>query len=143
MSHGLVVCLAFSAKESATGYNPICQRCGKRKLDHRCNMTEKVKIYGASDDLIEVEGDITEEFNPPYGDDNPCYLAFGDGTMLSVQYDKDGMWRINRLNEGTAAYSKIEATDPDKNYSDVVTLEGDLKFVTFGSQRAVRKARRS
>lgn len=102
----------------------------------------KVTIRGASDDLIEVEGDITEEFNPPYDSgDDPSYLAFGEGTVLSVTYDKHGMWRIHRVNEGSASFSKVEGDDPDKNYSDVVTLEGDLKLVTFGRSVAKPKKR--
>ena len=77
-----------------------------------------VKVSGGSDDLIEVEGDITAEFN----EEEAC-LAFSDGTVLHVEYTNAGLWRINRAVEGSASYSKWEATDSDsKEYSDVVTL---------------------
>jgi len=85
------------------------------------------KIYGASDDLIEVDGDIREEFY--HSEDGVDLLAFSDGTLLSVEYDNSGMWRINRLMDGTSRYTKDEATAEEGNredglpaYSDVVTL---------------------
>lgn len=99
----------------------------------------KLIIYGASDDLIEVEGSISEEFNPP-DDDEPTLLAFSDGTLLQIQYGKGGaFWRISPLIYGTAKYSKTEATDEDGDYSDRATLEGDFKWVVCGSQYARAK----
>lgn len=98
-----------------------------------------LKVYGASDDLIEVEGDIREEFNPSDADD-PSLLAFSDGTLLQIQYGSDRLafWRITPLLYGSAKYSKTEATNEDDNYSDVVTLEGDIKWVVCGNQWARR-----
>jgi len=95
-----------------------------------------LKIYGASDDLIEIEGDITEEFNPKDGERS--LLAFSDGTLLQIQYGAGGnaFWRITPLIYGSAKYRKVEATDEDENYSDVVTLEGDIKWVVCGDQWA-------
>jgi hypothetical protein len=94
----------------------------------------KLKIYGASDDLIEVEGDIREEFNPQ--SDGPSLLALSDGTLLQIQYGagNKAFWRIQPLIYGSARYSKIEATDEDENYSDVVTLEGEIKWAVCGDQ---------
>jgi len=39
-----------------------------------------LKVYGASDDLIEIKGDIREEFSRY--DSEGDYLAFSDGTVL-------------------------------------------------------------
>lgn len=105
----------------------------------------KVTIYGASDDLIEIEGDLREEFNPDeYG--KLGYLAFSDGTLLSIQYSDttDWIWRINRLAEGLSTYSKTDGTDSDDDYTDKVTLEGDsLSWVVYGhqTQRAKKKGK--
>ncbi len=94
---------------------------------------DSVTIYGASDDLIEVEGALGEEFNfCSNDDDEKRYLTFSDGTVLSAQYDGDGIWRFNRLANGTATYEKTEGTDPDGDYTDRVTLTGDLRWVLFG-----------
>lgn len=94
-----------------------------------------VKVYGTSDDLVEVEGDITEEFNPLH-DDKPSFLAFSDGTVLRITYD--GMWHIARIAEGSAEYAKRNATDIDQDYSDIVTLTGladlPLSWCVFGDR---------
>ena len=53
----------------------------------------RLTIYGASADLIEVDGDYREEFNHYDScDDNakPAYLAFADGTVLSITYGAGG-----------------------------------------------------
>lgn len=97
----------------------------------------KVTIYGASDDLIEIGGDLREEFNA-LGDDDSAYLGFSDGTLLLIQYGKGGnaFWRITPVIYGSAAYSKVEATSEDDDYSDVVTLDGEIKWVVCGSEWA-------
>lgn len=98
---------------------------------------ETVKIYGASDDLIEVEGSVREEFS---ANDEQNYLAFSDGTLLSVRYDREGFWRINRLREGSAAYDKREGADADHDYSDVVTLTAErFEFVLHGTSKGQRR----
>jgi hypothetical protein len=94
----------------------------------------KLEIYGASDDLIEVEGDIREEFNPS-GDD-PSYLGFSDGTILKITYDNDGMWRIVPMVKGTAELQIIQATDADEDYTDHAHLTGDISWVLYGSAMA-------
>lgn len=90
----------------------------------------EVKIYGASDDLVEIGGDIYDEFNPADTDD--FLLAFSDGTVLRGKYD--GVWRFVRHSTGSAAMEKVEAPeDDDDNYSDVVTLNGEIAWVVLGS----------
>lgn len=96
---------------------------------------KEIKIYGASDDLIEIEGDITEEFSH-YSDDEPFYLGFSDGTVLSIDYNYEGFWRINRLSIGSAEYSKHEGMDDSSDYSDIVTLKGDIKWAVGGKNFA-------
>ena len=85
----------------------------------------KVTITGLSDDLVEVEGDLKEEF---CADD--VLLIFGDGTEIRAKYADDGLWHIARTKVGTGTYTHVsKATDPDGVYTDKVTLEGDLKSV--------------
>lgn len=99
-----------------------------------------VVIYGASDDLVEVEGDIREEFNPG---DGPSYLAVSDGTVLRISYD--GQWHISRVASGSAGYEHHPAYAKEGNradgsaaYSDRVTLVGTgyvpLAWVVFGDR---------
>jgi hypothetical protein len=90
-----------------------------------------LRIYGASDDLIEVEGAVCAEFNPDAGEsgeDELTYLATSAGTLLSIDYTKGGIWRVHVLDKGDAIeVVKEEApTDDEDNYSDVVTLRFSL-----------------
>ncbi len=95
-------------------------------------------IRGVSDDLIEIEGDIEEEFNTKAGETS--ILAFSDGTVLNVIYDDLGMWRIFIVAIGKCNLKKVEAISADSNYSDVVRLEGeDIQWVVFGSEIAMRE----
>ena len=61
-------------------------------------------IYGASDDLIEVEGALSDELNPPYGKPALVTIKVDDTvyTNLLVEYDPDdsGEWRVQPLAAG-------------------------------------------
>lgn len=94
-----------------------------------------ITIYGASDDLIEIEGDIRAEFGH-YSDDE-ANLTASDGTCLRVVYDKDGIWRITRIFAGRAEFTKVEG-DVVADTNDRVTLTQDepFTFVTLGKQIA-------
>jgi hypothetical protein len=99
----------------------------------------KVTIYGASDDLIEVEGDLREEFSYNEDDSEPMFVAVSDGTLMSIAYGVGGgFWRIHVLRRGTCDLTKFEATDDDGDaYSDRVTLDGDIDWISVG--KAVRR----
>lgn len=87
-----------------------------------------VTIYGASDDLIEIEGDIREEFNALGG-----FLAFNDGNVLRIDYTGEGIWRITPTSYGKGEVVIEQAvSSDDDNYSDRATIEGQLKWVVFG-----------
>lgn len=95
-----------------------------------------IEVYGASDGLIEVEGDIREEFSYSGEARGVDVLAFSDGTLLSIEYDQNGIWRINLLASGALAYNKDEGYsdegqrgDGKPAYSDVVTLSGEPEVV--------------
>jgi len=103
---------------------------------------EEVIIYGASDDLIEIEGSIREEFN--YYGEGKTILAFSDGTVLSVLYDDDGIWKIRQLAVGKAEYLNTQAVNPDSDdYSDKATLKGgNIQWVVFGTKFIYKKPMR-
>jgi hypothetical protein len=100
-------------------------------------------IYGASDDLIEVDGDISEEFaylgedrHPNSGDGD--LLAFSDGTVLRITYTASGVWRIAPVVRGSADLKIDQAPeDDDDNYTDRATLSGAV-WVVHGVAHAVR-----
>ena len=99
-----------------------------------------VKVYGASDDLIEVEGDVSEEFSAPR--DERAVLGFSTGQVVGIQYDKDGCWRIHPL--GGSGIEIVHAGGPDAEeredgtpgYSDVATIPGTVTWVVLGTEWA-------
>lgn len=115
----------------------------------------RIIFYGASDDLIEIEGDVREEFTA-YEPDPDSVLAISDGTLLGVEYDDDGVWRFKLIEQGQGSAYNHEApaehegelpgyaeeasigTAPD--YSDVVWLDNEredaFKWVVLGQQNA-------
>lgn len=100
---------------------------------------DEIVIYGASDDLIEIESTAfgDEEFNV-YLDSasESVILAVSDGTLLRVRYDEDGIWRFNAILVGSANVNIQHGVD-DNKHSDIITLTGDdLRWVVLGSQIA-------
>lgn len=94
-----------------------------------------VKIYGASDDLIEVEGDVREEFYSVTlndDDDEGGLLAFSNGTVLRIVYTREGLWRITPVAGEVSVEQCIEETDD--LYSDIAEVPGDIRWVVFGTQ---------
>lgn len=112
-----------------------------------------IRIYGASDDLVEVEGDISEEFTYTgdfcrfNGDD---LLAFSDGTVIGVRYDAQGIWRLSVVCSGTARVVHQVCTADgfeDDEYSDVIhlfdeELDRSISWVLHGTSLATRKPKR-
>jgi hypothetical protein len=93
-------------------------------------------VYGASDDLIAVEGDIEEEFpwqKRGYGQASGDLLAFSDGTVLRVEFTRSGVWRIQRLaGDPEALHIEQAPEDDENNCSDRATLDGDIHWVVQG-----------
>lgn len=99
-------------------------------------------IYGASDDLIEVEGDVEEEFGWWAGDgEEERFLACSDGNLFRAHYDDDGIWRFSHLAKGANKCSvEPGSLDKDDN-SDVITLSGGpaISWVVLGSEKALAR----
>lgn len=105
----------------------------------------RVIIYGASDDLLELEGDLREEFNIY---DASTSVALSCGTLLRVHYD--GKWSI-RVTTGAGA-SRVAVYPWDlpgarrgvagledvPSYSDVAVVEADTLDWAVVGQRVVR-----
>lgn len=88
-----------------------------------------VKVYGASDDLVEIEGTKYKE------DEIGCYehdvrLRFTDGTVIRVGYPKDGMavWWIEVEKVGSADHRLKQCFDEDARiYSDIFEIDAEVK----------------
>ena len=93
------------------------------------------KIYGTSDDLIEIEGDVDGEVGC-YGaqeEGQPGVLLIcSDGTLLTVKYGRGGLgvWDLTVIQEGALYSSTDICNDEDAQpYSDVVHFRDGLKWV--------------
>jgi predicted methyltransferase len=97
-----------------------------------------VVITGSSDDLIEVDGDLSEEFySPDGGRDEGDLLACSDGTMLRISYTREGIWRITPVEQGSATLTIEQAPENDEDrYTDTATLDGPISWVVLGTQIA-------
>lgn len=98
------------------------------------------KVYGASDDLVEIEGSTYKE------DEIGCYehdvrIRFLDGTVIRVGYPKDGLavWWIEVERQGTAKHKLTICEDEDaKIYSDVFEIDSEIKSHSVIKQKYER-----
>jgi hypothetical protein len=92
-----------------------------------------IRIYGASDDLVEIEGgDLTDEFG--------CYDTGGvvvllpSGDRFDVRYGDRGVWEIEHAHATGALTVSIEKAPPGDEpdpYTDRATVTGDIARVQF------------
>ena len=88
-----------------------------------------VKIYGASDDLCEIEGSAYPK------DEIGCFnsdvrIRFVDGTVIRVGYPKAdaAIWWIEVEKQGTAAKNLTICNDEDAQiYSDIFEIDAEIK----------------
>ena len=99
-----------------------------------------VKVYGASDDLVEIENSKYKE------DEIGCYdhdvrIRFLDGTIIRVGYPKDGLaiWWIEIEKQGTAEHKLTICEDEDARiYSDIFDIDSEIKSHSVIKQKYIR-----
>lgn len=62
------------------------------------------KLYGTSDDCVEITGESAEELNVI---DEPAYIRFTNGTYAKIEYAAEGIWRIEVLAAGRGKLRKL------------------------------------
>lgn len=94
------------------------------------------KIYGASDDLVEIEGDIGAE-HANFGTDDRDHgslVILSDGTLLDVKYGKGDMaiWQIILIHRGIL-FDRIDQCDDEdaEIYSDIAYFKDGIKWAYF------------
>jgi hypothetical protein len=96
------------------------------------------RIYGASDDLIEIDGAINEEIDCYSTAEKGLKITCSDGTTGKISYD--GEWKIKLKHTGDKflAHAFVPAfgehSDEAKGcttYSDVLVLE-NIEWVKIG-----------
>ncbi len=96
-----------------------------------------ITVTGHSDDIIAISGDLNEEFPYNGNDGKGDLLAFSDGTLLRIQFDRDGdgTWRITPLRSGAAGLAVDQHVGEDG--TDTATLDGSgIRWAVHGSSFA-------
>lgn len=96
-------------------------------------MSDKVKIYGESDDLIEIEGD--KNFDEIGCFDQTTTIWFSDNTVIEVNFGKDGkgIWEIKEIQGGHAPRKLIPCYDEYADiYSDIFEIEAEVVDICVG-----------
>jgi hypothetical protein len=104
------------------------------------------RIYGASDDLIEIDGQINDEIEAYSAERKPIEFKTSLGTKGTILYN--GEWKITITEEGSDFVRVIssigdeyddkhteENTNDIPSYSDVLILSGDLKWVKVKGEK--------
>jgi hypothetical protein len=82
---------------------------------------ETVQISGHSDDIITLEGQIRGELYANY--DEPTLVVLSDGTVLQIEYNQDGIWKITTEAVGSDSSIRITPAGEQHDYSDVADVE--------------------
>ena len=101
-----------------------------------------IKIYGASDDLVEIENSTYKE------DEIGCYnsdvrIRFIDGTVIRIGYPKKtllgdfiAVWWIEIEKQGTASHNLTFCENEDAEiYSDVFEIDSEIKSHSIIKQK--------
>ena len=87
-----------------------------------------VRIYGASDDLVEIEGGEYKE-NEIGCYDSQVRIWFEDGTVILVGYPKEcgAVWWIYVEKYGLSKHEVILCYDEDADiYSDIFEIDSEI-----------------
>jgi hypothetical protein len=101
----------------------------------------KIKVYGASDDLILIEGNISEEVMAYNA--KKITIRASDGTIAKIGYD--GNWHITVISNGPGFVKIVNGnpaeephTDEDAKgssaYSDVLVLTENIAWLKIGKK---------
>lgn len=80
-----------------------------------------IKVYGISDDLIKIEGEINEEINSSGGT-----LIFPNGSIIQIDYGREGEWDIKVIRKGQATIQLTICEDNIEHsecYSDEIVID--------------------
>lgn len=102
------------------------------------------RIYGASDDLIEIDGQIYDEIDAYSPRPKEFEIKTSNGTLATIMYN--GKWVITPIENGTDFIKIVksvgddsrhteEHTDDVPSYSDVLLLSGEVKWIKINGHK--------
>lgn len=133
---------AHENKELLSEYNGkiVALNCVLEILKPVIKRVIKFTMCGASDDLIELEGDISDEIGAY--NDTPMNFYLSDGTVGSIEYTGDGVWEIKILIKSITDVNIIHPTqfeiDADTNYTDKAEFTGSIDWILFENGKLIR-----
>lgn len=98
-------------------------------------------VHGAGDDLIELEGDIIEEYSAVLEANETAILVLSNGALLEVRGDAFGVWRITQLDGPLGDITRAPMND-ESNYSDVFRTQDNIAWVIKGNAEDLLIAKR-
>jgi len=94
-------------------------------------------VYGRSDDLVEVDGDVVGEGGYVDNRGRGTLVVADDGTILELKHGKGGkgIWAITVINKGPK-FDSIEYCDDEdaEIYSDIAYLQDGVKTIWFATE---------
>lgn len=103
-----------------------------------------IDIYGCSDDLIEIEGDIVAEWDAYDAGLTWLYFDAKTSFRVGIIYGNDGEWSFLGPFPRTARVFSVGSTEADKNckYSETLRIDDDtitaIHRVTDTARRKVK-----
>jgi hypothetical protein len=92
---------------------------------------DQIKIF-VEDDMVCIKGILQAEI--PLALDRESYLAFSEGTVLSIRHKIKEICRIDLEHKGAALYSQVPAEDSETAESDLIRLEGKFEWCVLGEE---------
>lgn len=89
----------------------------------------KVIIYGASDDLVELEGDISDEIYC-YAKKPKLYVYYKDTLQFVIKTSYDGVWNITPMLDEKSFNSDLQLRCKDWNITHVF---GSKEYCRYSS----------
>jgi hypothetical protein len=98
-----------------------------------------ITIYAASDDLVEVDGDIKEEFSSyRFSDPGGAYVCVSTGDLIQFRMDEEGDWFARVIVDAT---SPVIGRRPDREGDEQVTITAPVTWVVATTEKPGKPAR--
>lgn len=97
----------------------------------------KVTVTGSGDDIIEIGGDVDQEFYFYSDDGRQGHLTFSDGTTMQIWYEGSTcLWRIRegQIGQSVVIVDGAQPYPGDPAYCrDFATIDGPFSWIEVGS----------
>jgi hypothetical protein len=111
--------------------------------DTKSSKPLKTMVFGYSDDIISIDGSISDE--KPHDSDKAAAITASDGTKARIKLNNKGIWNIIVDVKGSKYISLVPAVGEGEKhtieglkdcspYSDILLLDEGIEWVKIGSK---------